>query len=128
MKHFKRLNLDEAREHFPLLNAEARKVLRGGCDTCKLWEEQYPGIVIYSEAEYDSMCKAGTWKGGAVCGIGLNVLAEAEVEHERPENGSFCGIHFWPFENRECQYFKMDVHLMDSWLGLNISVIRMDMV
>lgn len=104
MSRFRRLNLDESREEFPLLNEEARKALKGGCDTCEQWLEQYPGLTIYSMEEYESMCKAGTWKVGAVCGLGLSVLAEVIVEGKRPDNSSFCGKHFWPIENRECEY------------------------
>ena len=49
MGKFKRLNLAESEEHFPLLNEDARKTLKGGCDGCSEWIYTYPGFPIYTE-------------------------------------------------------------------------------
>ena len=65
MSKFKRLNLRESMELFPLMNEETRKALKGGCSLC----DQFPGQ-IYSEEEYKRMDAAGDWTGGLVCGMG----------------------------------------------------------
>lgn len=105
MSRFKRLSLDESKEEFPLLNAEARKALKGGCLTCAEWRKEYPGITIYTEAEYTQMSLDGTWKTAAVCGIGLDVLGAVTVTGD---NSTYCLKHFWSFADKECDYCYFD--------------------
>lgn len=68
MGKFKRLSLEEAAIEFPLINEEARRALKGGCDKCDVWMGW--GFTPVSEDEYYKLENAGKWKGGLVCGMG----------------------------------------------------------
>lgn len=102
MSRFKKLKIEESEQTFQLLNEEAKRKLKGGCTTCNMWLEEYPGVIIYTEDEYFRMCKEGTWTLGAVCGIGVYVLPNADVTYRV----SGCEWHYWSGEG-ECGYCYM---------------------
>lgn len=102
MSRFKKLKIEESEQTFQLLNEEAKRKLKGGCTTCSMWLEEYPGLIIYTEDEYFRMCKEGTWTLGAVCGIGVYVLPNADVTYRV----SGCEWHYWSGEG-ECGYCYM---------------------
>ena len=108
MGKFKRLNLAEAEEHFPLLNAEARKALKGGCDGCSEWIVMYPGLPIYTEDEYLRLSDAGEWTGGLVCGFGY-MLPEAVVY----ANMGYCGRHQEYYQDGHCYSCYLKDHYCD---------------
>lgn len=102
MSRFKKLKIEESEQTFQLLNEEAKRKLKGGCTTCSMWLEEYPGLIIYTEDEYFRMCKEGTWTLGAVCGIGVSVLPNVDVTYRI----SGCEWHYWSGEG-ECGYCYM---------------------
>lgn len=97
MSKFKRLSLDDSEHHFPLLNEEARKALKGGCDGCSEWIVTYPGLPIYPEEEYLRLNAAGEWTGGLVCGFGY-MLPEAVIY----ANMGYCDRHQEYYQDGSC--------------------------
>ncbi len=108
MGKFKRLNLAESEEHFPLLNEDARKTLKGGCEGCSEWIYTYPGLPIYTEDEYTRLDNAGEWMGGLVCGFGY-MLPEAVVY----ANMGYCGRHQEYYQDGHCYSCYLKDHYCD---------------
>ena len=108
MSKFKRLNLAESEEYFPLLNEDARKTLKGGCDGCSEWIVMYPGLPIYTEDEYLRLSDAGEWTGGLVCGFGY-MLPEAVVY----ANMGYCGRHQEYYQDGLCYSCYLKDHYCD---------------
>lgn len=110
MSKFKRLSLDEARDVFPLLNEEARKALKGGCDGCSEWIDSYPGMPIYTLSEFEKKCDDGSWLGGLVCGFGY-IHFQSVVYG----NMGYCSRHEEYYDlSSDCYICYMDENYCDS--------------
>lgn len=111
MGKFRRLNIDEAQSEFPLLNEEARKNLKGGCDMHQFfggacdWTDVYRLVNNNDEHQNDRV----VW----VCGSGL-VRIDGNSSSVIREAHEFwvCGMHdnkylMFSEECQSCYYDKL---------------------